>query len=71
MILKIAYFEILGLPVIMYLGVITLVLFLSAAAIPLLRKKGINIPFAWHMRLAYLAIALALLHGLFGMAAYL
>jgi hypothetical protein len=71
MLQQITYFQILGKPLIMYLGIITLLSFLFTATIAILNKKGINkIPFAWHPRMAKISIALALIHGFLGLMAY-
>jgi dolichyl-phosphate-mannose--protein O-mannosyl transferase len=72
MFLEITYYQIFGKPLIMYLGIITLLSFLFTAAIALLNRKGINkIPMEWHFRMAKISIALALVHGLLAMLAYL
>ena len=71
MLTQITYFSIFGKPLIMYGGILTLLLFLIAATIPALNKKGITtIPFQWHSRVAKLAIASALIHGSLGILAY-
>ena len=71
MLQQITYFQILGKPLIMYLGIITLLSFLFTATIAILNKKGINkIPFAWHQRMAIISIILALIHGFLGLMAY-
>lgn len=65
MIAKIAYFIILGKPLVFYLGIISLLLFIATATIAILNIKGINkIPFVWHPRLAIIAITVALIHAL-------
>ncbi|MDD4931669.1 MAG: hypothetical protein PHG66_06020 [Candidatus Colwellbacteria bacterium] len=67
----IAYFPIFGKPLIMYLGIITLLSFISTATIGFLNFKGIRkIPFKWHPRMALISLSLALIHGLFGISAY-
>ena len=67
----ISYFMIFGRPLIMYLGIVTLLLFLITASVAILNMKGIDtIPFVWHPRLAVLSICLALVHGLLGILAY-
>lgn len=72
MLQNITYFPIFGKPLIMYLGIITLISFLITAAIAVLNKKGINkISFKWHPRMAKISIALALVHGILGILAYL
>lgn len=55
----------------MYLGIVTLLSFLTTALIAILNIKGIiPIPFEWHPRLAVLSIGLGLIHGLLGILAY-
>lgn len=67
----ITYFLILGKPLILYLGILTLCSFLVTASVPLIRKRGIaNVPFVWHMRLAGISFALGLFHGTLGLLAY-
>jgi hypothetical protein len=68
----ITYFLIFGKPLIMYLGILTLLALLFTAAIAVMNKKGIRIvPFRWHPVCAGCALLLALVHGLLGMLAYL
>lgn len=68
---QITYFQILGKPLIMYGGIITLLLLLFTAIIAVLNKKGINkIPFKWHPIMARITIAFAIIHGLLGVLAY-
>lgn len=68
---EITYFLIFGKPLIMYLGILTLLAILFTAAIAGMRLKGIRtIPFKWHPWCAAIAIFLALVHGLLGMLAY-
>ena len=67
----ITYHLIFGKPLIMYLGIITLLAILFTAAIPVMNKKGIRtVPFRWHPVCAGAAIILALVHGLLGVLAY-
>jgi hypothetical protein len=68
---EISYILIFGRPLIMYLGIVTLLSFLTTASIAILNMKGIKtIPFEWHPRLAVLSIGLALIHGMLGILAY-
>jgi hypothetical protein len=68
---EITYFLIFGKPLIMYLGILTLLVILVTAAIAVMNKNGIRIiPFRWHPVCAGLAILLALVHGLLGVLAY-
>jgi len=67
----ITYALIFGKPLIMYLGIITLLLFLLTAAIALLNLRGQHIiPFRWHPRCAAIAILFAIVHGTLGVLAY-
>jgi len=67
----ITYYQILGKPLIIYLGISTLVSFLFTALIGLLNFKGIRIiPFRWHPRMAIFSITLAMIHGILGVLAY-
>ena len=71
MLRNISYFLVFGKPLIMYLGMLTLLSFLFTALIALLNKKGINkIPITWHFRMAKISIALAVIHGTLGILAY-
>jgi hypothetical protein len=68
---EITYYLIFGKPLILYLGILTLLAFLVTATIGVMVLKGIRtIPFRWHTRCAGCAILLALVHGLLGMLAY-
>jgi hypothetical protein len=68
---NITYFLIFGKPLIMYLGIVTLIAFLFTASIAVMNLKGIRtIPFQWHPRCAIFAIVLALVHGALGVLAY-
>lgn len=68
---EITYYLIFGKPLIMYLGILTLLAILFTASIAVMTMKGIRtIPLRWHTRCAACAIVLALVHGLLGMLAY-
>jgi len=67
MLTEISYFIIFGRPLIMYLGIVTLLMFLVTASVAILNMKGIDtIPLVWHPRFAVLSICLALAHGMLG-----
>lgn len=69
---EITYYPIFGKPLILYLGVLTLLAILFTAAIAIMNKKGIRtIPFRYHPVCAGCAILLALVHGLLGILAYI
>lgn len=68
---KFAYFQILGLPVVMYLGISALTLFLTAAVLGVLMHKGIvAIPVKTHKLFAVSGIIVALIHGTLAMLSY-
>lgn len=63
----IAYTLILGKPLIMWGGIITLCSFLFTAYISYSNSKGNHkIPFKWHSVMAKVSLILALFHGLLG-----
>ncbi len=67
----ITYYPILGIPFIVYLGIFTLFMFILTAALPLLNKWGkTKINVKWHIRLAYIAILLGIIHGILGFLLY-
>lgn len=68
---EITYFLIFGIPFIVYLGIVTVIIFIITALLALLKRKGkIKISIKWHYRLAYISIILALIHGILGISAY-
>jgi hypothetical protein len=72
MISEIAYHTFFGLPVVAYLGIITLLLLLSTATVGLLNYRGIFlIPFRWHPRLAIATITVAIIHAILASSIYL
>jgi dolichyl-phosphate-mannose--protein O-mannosyl transferase len=72
MLQEITYYLILGIPFIVYLGTITIIMFILTALIALIkRKRKINISIKWHYRLAYLSIFLGIVHGILGILTYL
>ncbi len=71
MLKDVTYFLIFGKPIIMYLGILTLLSFLVTASIGFLNYHGIHkIPFKWHPRMAALSLSLAFIHGILGILVY-
>ena len=71
MLQEITYYLIFGIPFVVYLGIITIVIFVLTALLALLKRKGkIKISIQWHYRLAYLSIILGIIHGTLGVIAY-
>jgi hypothetical protein len=63
--LPVAQIVILGIPLAFYLGAATFISLLATGAIGILvLKEGSNVPFAWHVNMARLTIAIALIHAL-------
>ena len=63
--LPVARILILGIPLAFVLGGATIIaLFITAAFGMLVVREGSKIPFSWHVNMARLTIALAIIHGL-------
>lgn len=72
MLQELSYYLIIGLPFILYLGVVVMLLLFFTTLIAFLRKKGkTKISVLWHYRLAYITIVLGSIHGLLSLLAYL
>jgi len=72
MISQLAYYSILGKPLILYFGILTLLSFLFTALIGFINYKGYKtIPFKWHPIMAGISITLAIIHAILGLASYL
>ncbi|HPE69809.1 MAG TPA: hypothetical protein P5560_10745 [Thermotogota bacterium] len=70
--LRFAYFSILGLPVVAWLGIVTYtVLFLTGLFETLKRKKKMKFSLKTHKTMAFSAIVLGAIHGLLVMVTYL
>ncbi|PKG33522.1 MAG: hypothetical protein CW742_02565 [Methanoregula sp.] len=71
MLLTLAYTLILGKPLVLWLGLLTLLSVLFTATVAILNRHGIHtIPARWHPRFAAIAIILALIHGTMAFLAY-
>ena len=71
MLKDIAYQLIFGKPLIMYLGILTLLSFLATAYIGMNVLKPKNgIPFKYHIMMVRVSFALALIHAAMGLSAY-
>jgi plastocyanin len=72
MIRDLAYSLVLGKPVVMWLGISTLVFFISALAVVATNwYTKIRIPFEWHVRLALAGMILAIIHVVLALSVYL
>lgn len=71
MLVRIAYLSILGKPLIMYLGILTLFSFLFTAYIGFMNLRGkTKIPLKWHFRMAGISLTLAVIHGILGISRF-
>ncbi|MBU0757861.1 MAG: hypothetical protein KKF44_07345 [Nanoarchaeota archaeon] len=69
---NVSYYQILGRPLIYYMGVVTLLLLIFTASIPfLVRKKVKGITFKHHKVIAKITVTFAILHGLLAGLTYL
>lgn len=66
----IAYTPVFGLPLILYLGVITLSIVVITAVMGAMVLRG-RAKIKWHMAAAAIAIIMAIVHGALGLLAYL
>ncbi len=72
MLQDISYFYILGIPFIVYLGIITIGFFLITALLAILKRKNrIKVSVQWHYRLAFLSIVLGIFHSILGVLIYI
>lgn len=63
--LPVAQIVILGIPLAFYLGAATLISLITTAAFGMLViREGSTVPFTWHVNMARLTIALAIIHAL-------
>ena len=68
---NIAYYYILGFPVIGYLGIVTYVLLIFTSLVMVLNRKRITrFPLKYHSRLAYGTIFFGTIHALFAISIY-
>ena len=65
---EIAYYPIAGIPLLVYLGMITLILLITTATLGLLVYRG-KVKFVFHKLSAILTIISALIHGLLAFGA--
>lgn len=67
---QIAYYQILGKPLIMYLGILALASLFSTATLGFLIYRGKPIPISIHYKMAATTIILALIHAFLGLGIY-
>lgn len=68
---EISYHLIFGKPLIMYMGITTITSFFITASIGFLNLRGYTaIPLKYHFMMAKISLALAVIHGTFGILAY-
>jgi hypothetical protein len=63
--LPVAQIVILGIPLAFYLGAATIIALITTATFGMLvLSEGSNVPFTWHVNMARLTIALAIIHAI-------
>jgi hypothetical protein len=67
---NIAYYLILGKPLILYIGITTFLTLLAAASIPILNKYRKKIKTRWHYSLARIGLIFGTIRALLGILAY-
>jgi hypothetical protein len=68
---SIAMFSIFGKPIVVYGGILTLCLFLFTAYISISNRKGDHrIGFAWHSKMAIVALIVACIHAIFAFSLF-
>lgn len=71
MIQDIAYLTVFGLPVVVFVGLVTLLLFISTAGIALAHRKGVKwASFTLHYRFAIVSLFLGGFHVLLALSVY-
>ena len=71
MLQEITYYSIFNIPFIVYLGIITILMFIITAILAVLKRNGkLQYQIKWHYRLAYISIILGIIHGLLGILIY-
>ncbi len=69
---KITYYQILGKPLIFYLGIMSVLLLLFTASLPYLGKRQIvKNHFRMHRTAAIITVSVALVHGILAFTEYL
>jgi hypothetical protein len=69
---EITYYMFFGIPFIVYLGIVTIFMFILTAILALLKRKGkLKYSIQWHYRLAYISIILGIIHSVLGISIYI
>ena len=68
---SVSYYLILGVPFVVYLGIISVVLFIGTALFLVIPKKKSPVVFRWHRWLAILALGVGIVHAFLGVSLYL
>jgi hypothetical protein len=68
---SISYYPIFGLPLIAYLGMVTLLMLLLTMSVSISYLRGWKwLGFKWHPRLAFITLGLAIIHGTLAVLIY-
>ncbi|UUX91933.1 hypothetical protein [Methanoplanus endosymbiosus] len=72
MLYGIAYYYIAGMPLIVLIGLITLIFLFMTGTVVMLNKRGYHkIPMKWHFIFGKITVALGIIHGIFGIFVYM
>ena len=67
-----AYYPVAGMPLIVFIGLLTLLSLFMTGAVVMLNKRGYHkIPMKWHFILGKITVALGIFHGVFGIFVYM
>jgi len=65
------YYQIGGMPLIVLIGILTLIFLFMTGTVVMLNKRGYHkIPMKWHFIFGKITIALGIIHGVFGVFVY-
>ena len=68
---SVSYYLILGVPFVVYLGIIAVVLFIGTALFLVIPKKKSPVMFQWHRWVAFIALAVGIIHAFLGVMLYI
>ena len=72
MLKALALYLILGKPLVMYIGILTLLSFFFTASIAILNRRGIRkLPFRFHPKMARLSLLIGSVHALLALSLFL
>lgn len=68
----IAYYNVAGMPLIVFIGLLTLLFLFLTGTVVMLNKRGYHrIPMKWHFIFGKVTVLLGIFHGVFGIFVYM